>query len=200
MITSLSQLDFNKRYTYADYILWQFKERVELLKGRLFPMSAPNVAHQTIVSNLHGYLWQFTQGTECKVFPAPFDVRLPLPEHKITHDKITTVVQPDISVVCDESKLDKQGCVGAPDLVVEILSPGNPKREVKDKFELYQDAGVYEYWVVDPDRRVVHIYRRGIDKRFIAVSPLLTDEDTLDSSVLQGFSVSLEHIFPAEKE
>lgn len=196
MITSLDQLDLKKRYTYGDYILWQFKERVELLKGYLFPMATPNVQHQRMAVMFTIKIGNFLENTNYLLFPAPFDVRLPLPAHKIKGDKIDTVVQPDLCVVCDENKLDKQGCVGAPDLIIEILSPGNSKKEMKDKFELYEEAGVLEYWVIDPEHKVVHAYQLSRDtEKFTAVIPALTDEDTLTSIVLEGLQIPLAAIF-----
>ena len=133
MITDINQLDFNKKYTYADYLTWQFKERVELIKGRLFRMSpAPNVKHQEIVGDIYGNLWSFLKNKPCRVFVAPFDVRLPNLDEN--NSKKYTVVQPDVTVICDASKLDEQGCNGAPDLVVEVLSPGNTAKEMNDKF------------------------------------------------------------------
>lgn len=201
MITSIDQLDRNGYYTYADYILWQFKERVELFKGRLLPMAAPNVKHQRISGNLYLKLASHFLGKNCDVFHAPFDVRLPLPKSKATKDNVDTVVQPDLCVICDENKLDKQGCVGAPDLVVEILSPGNSKREMKDKLELYQEAGVLEYWVVDPERSIVFVYCMEMKTRkFVMQLPHLTDEDVLESSTLEGLHISLEEVFPKEEK
>ena len=200
MITSLHQLDFEKRYTYGDYMLWQFKERVELLKGQLFPMAAPNVRHQRIAVTFTIAIGNFLQKMDCHLFSAPFDVRLPLPKNKIKGDKIDTVVQPDLCVICDESKLDKQGCVGAPDLVVEILSPGNSKKEMKDKFELYQEAGVLEYWVIDPEHRVAHAYFLDMEThKFIGILPTLTDEDILRSSLFEGLKIPLAEVFPVEQ-
>lgn len=200
MITSLNQLDLNKTYSYSDYILWQFKERVELLKGQLFPIAAPNIVHQRISSNLHIKLGIYLANQQCDVFHAPIDVRLPLPTHRATKKKIDTVVQPDLCVVCDASKLDKQSCVGAPDLIVEILSPGNSKREMKDKFELYEEAGVLEYWIVDPEHKAVFLYT--LDKnsnKYTTQLPALTDEDVLKSQVLEGLEVDLSTIFPEVK-
>jgi Uma2 family endonuclease len=199
MITSLSQLDFNKKYNYSDYLLWQFKERVELLKGRLFPMAAPNVVHQHISRKMLVKLDAFLDDSHCALFHAPFDVRLPLPNHRVTKDKIDTVIQPDLCVICDKSKLDKQGCVGAPDLVVEILSPGNSKREMKDKFTLYEEAGVLEYWVIDPVHKFAFVYT--MDKntgKYTHKLPVLTDADVLESTVLEGLQISLNTIFPEE--
>ena len=157
MITQLEQLNPNGYYTYADYILWKFQERVELFKGHIFPMAAPSVTHQRVSSILHVQIANFLKGRNCDVFSAPFDVRLPLPLERATDHKVDTVVQPDLCVVCDESKLDKRGCVGAPDLVVEILSEGNSSREMKAKFELYQNAGVSEYWIIDPEHKLAFI-------------------------------------------
>ena len=196
MLTSLQELDLSKQYTYADYILWQFKERVELLKGRIFPMAAPNVQHQRISSYLHTVIGGHLLNRNCDLFSAPFDVRLPLPKTKATPTKMDTVVQPDLCVICDGSKLDKQGCVGAPDLIIEILSPGNSKREMKDKYALYEEAGVLEYWVVSPPHKLVFAYVLDeVTNRFVGQAPL-TEDDELHSKVIEGLVVNLTSIFP----
>jgi len=197
-ITSLQQLDFNLQYTYADYIRWQFKERVELLKGWIFPMSAPSPKHQEVSSNLHGFIWLYVRQKGCSVYAAPFDVRLPLPSHKATDDKIDTVVQPDLCVVCDLSKIKKRGCVGAPELVVEILSPSNSKREMRDKYELYEEAGVLEYWIVDPVYHTVWVYVAK-DGRFVNASRPLIDEDILQSVIFPDLSINLAEVFPPKE-
>lgn len=153
-ITSLSQLDPNGTYTYADYLLWKFKERVELFKGKIFTMSPASAGvHQEVLRNLYDTFSRVFRGQKCKLYFAPFDVRLPSKD-----GKITTVVQPDLCVVCDIEKLDDKGCLGAPDLVVEIVSPGNSKREMKNKLNLYEEAGVLEYWVVLPSEKAIFIY------------------------------------------
>ena len=139
-------------YTYADYLQWQFEERLELFRGRIFKLSAPNTKHQQISRNLFVPIVNFLANKKCQAFSAPFDVRLPVKNRK-KDNEVTTVVQPDICVVCDETKIDTRGCCGAPDLAVEILSPGNSHKEVKLKFELYEEAGVKEYWIVYPGRR-----------------------------------------------
>lgn len=156
-ITSLSQLDIaNGIYTYADYLLWKFKERVELLKGKIFQMSAPSPVHQKVLRNVNRVFDHYFFGKPCELYFAPFDVRIPTQNEK--GDAIHTVVQPDLCVVCDLSKIDNRGCLGSPDLVVEILSPGNSKKEMKSKFELYQEAGVEEYWIIDPTHESVQVY------------------------------------------
>ena len=131
----LADLDINKIYTYADYYKWKFEERVELIKGKIFEMSpAPNRLHQEIAGKLYLRLGTFLYNNPCKVYIAPFDVRLP---RKSKNDKdITTVLQPDLCVICDPSKLDVRGCIGAPDIVVEVLSPSNNKKELKNKYEV----------------------------------------------------------------
>lgn len=156
-ITNINQLDpLYGVYSYADYLLWKFKERVELFKGKLFKMSAPSAVHQEISMKLAGELYQFLKGKDCKVFHAPFDVRL-LKEAQEDKD-IYTVVQPDICVVCDSEKIDNRGCEGVPDLVIEILSPGNSKKEMKFKYALYEEAKVPEYWIIDPDHQNILVY------------------------------------------
>lgn len=195
MITNINQLDFNKHYTYADYLKWQFEERVELLKGRIHRMSpAPNLRHQRIAGDIFVEIKLFLKGKSCQVFIAPFDVRLPLPPEQIISDKVDTVVQPDITVVCDEAKLDTQGCIGAPDIVIEVLSPGNTKKEMRDKLAIYQHAGIPEYWVVDPDR--VHVIRYNLNENGAYQSSLpFVEDDKVGSEVLEGFELNLEEIF-----
>ncbi len=195
MVTDINQLDFSKKYTYADYLTWQFQERIELIKGRIFRMSpAPNLRHQTIAREILLEVGFFLRKRPCQVFHAPFDVRLPLPLDEASSDKIDTVVQPDIVVVCDENKLDKQGCNGAPDVVMEILSPGNTNKEMKDKWNIYQFAKIPEYWLIDPEHEFVIIYTINEEGKYIGSAPF-TNEDIVKSSVLQGFSIDLSTIF-----
>jgi len=159
MVTKLEDLDLSKQYTYADYLTWQFDDMVELIRGKIIKMSpAPNLAHQAASSNLQGIIWNFLKKNPCQVFAAPFDVRLPLPPKNQKGNKIDTVVQPDICVICDASKLDTQGCNGAPDWIIEILSPVTSKKDLTDKYEIYQNAGVKEYWVVYPSEQIIAPY------------------------------------------
>lgn len=193
-ITSLDQLDLTKHYTYGEYLLWRLEERVELLKGKIFKMSpAPNVLHQKISGNLHYYLRGFLNKSSCKVFAAPFDVRLPLPNNLQKGNKIDTVVQPDLSIVCDESKLDTQGCIGAPDLIVEILSPGNSKKEMRDKYEIYELAGVKEYWVVYASEQVLQRYIL-IKNKYVAQLPNVQG-DKVGITFLSGFELLVDEVF-----
>jgi len=192
---TFQQLDLTKKYTYTDYLSWTFKDRVELLKGWVVKMSpAPNTRHQRIVKDLILEVGMFLKGKTCQVFPVPFDVRLPISKEKQKNDKIDTVVQPDITVICDVSKLDKQGCNGAPDIVMEILSPGNTKKEMKDKLEIYQGAGIPEYWLIDPDREFILVYSLTEEGNYSSSLPYVAG-DTVNSQVLEGFKLAVSDIF-----
>ena len=194
MITDINSLDLDKTYTYADYLTWQFQEKLELIKGRVFKMSpAPSSNHQRISGKLHGRLFNFLEPHSCNLFAAPFDVRL-LNKKKSTKDNdIYTVVQPDLCVICDENKIDERGAIGAPDLVIEILSPGNSNKEMKYKFDLYEEAGVLEYWIVNPADKTVFIYILK-DNQFIGMHPLI-EEDTIQSKLFPDLDFKLESIF-----
>ena len=187
-----ADLDLNKLYTYADYYKWQFEERVELIKGKIFKMSpAPNPYHQVLAGDIYTLINVFLRKKPCKVFIAPFDVRL---MRKSSDDKdIMTVLQPDICVICDLTKIDKRGCIGAPDLVVEVLSPGNSAKELKNKYEEYEEAGVKEYWVVSPQNQTFLIYT--LHKGKFQLSPVKIPGDVVTSSVLPGFSLDLTELF-----
>lgn len=194
-ITDLSQLDFNKTYSYADYLKWKFDERVELLRGKIFPMTpAPSIRHQQVSSRMHLQMGPRFHNTPCQLFYAPFDVRLYNRKKSIKANReIFTVVQPDLCVVCDPVKLeDNQSCNGAPDLVVEILSPGNTRREMKDKFELYEEAGVREYWLVHPLDESVQIYVLNEAERYIGLQPAV---EVAQSVVFPDMSVELAEVF-----
>lgn len=190
VITSFDQLDLSKKYTYSDYLLWKFEEQVELIKGKIFKMSpAPARKHQKISYNLTWVLGKFFEKKPCELYYAPFDVRLP----SKSENKIYTVVQPDICVICDVSKLDDKGCLGAPDLVIEILSPGNSDKEMKDKFDLYEESGVKEYWIVQPEDKWVNIYVLE-NNRFITHRPFIAS-DTIKSQIFKGLEFPAADIF-----
>ncbi len=190
-ITSLNQLDINGTYTYADYLLWKLKERVELFKGKIFAMSpAPRTNHQKVAGNLHGVLFPYFEGQKCQLFTAPFDVRLP---NKRNSKKIDTVVQPDLCIICDPKKIDDKGCIGAPDLIIEILSPGNSKKELKNKFDLYQEAGVLEYWVVHPTEKCVFVYILE-NGRFMH-REVVFDDEILVSTTFPDVKIDAKRIF-----
>lgn len=193
VITDINQLDLSKQYTYADYLKWQFEERIELLKGFVARMSAPNRYHQKISGVLQYKIQHFLWKSPCSLYVAPFDVRL-VRKNKITNKDITTVVQPDLSIICDKNKLDKRGCIGAPDWIIEILSPGNSKKEVKDKFEIYQENGVREYWLVYPDDKSIIVYVLNEQGKYIGLPPL-TEDDIASSFVFPDLEINLKDVF-----
>ena len=143
-------------YTYAEYKDWELGvgERFELIYGEVFAMAGPNERHQSILAALTNQFFNYLEGKPCKVYPAPFDVRLFYEED----ESDDTVVQPDIMIICDKKKRGPESCRGAPDLVVEILSPSNTAIEMERKFELYRRAGVKEYWVIDPESNRLKTY------------------------------------------
>jgi len=153
-------LDLKKRYTYADYLTWLDGQTRELIHGFIQMMSpAPRLRHAEVSFNISGNLWTILKKHNgiCKVFTAPFDVRFPK-QGETADDKIDTVVQPDICVVCDLSKLDERGCCGVPDMIVEILSPSTSKKDFNEKFNLYEESGVIEYWIVHPKDRAITVF------------------------------------------
>ena len=142
------------RYTYADYLEWETDKRYELMDGVPYMMASPSVTHQRVIVELSRQFSNFLLGKPCQVFVAPLDVRLfPRKDHRDD-----TVLQPDLLVVCDKSRLSKGSCDGAPDLVIEIVSPSNTVQELLRKFNYYLDAGVREYWVVNPDAQTVQVH------------------------------------------
>ncbi len=196
-ITDFSQLDLNAAYTYGDYLLWQFSERVELIKGSIFKMSpAPNRKHQQISLNLSVLLYQSIKncGQKCKIYTAPFDVRLLKSAKKTANKDIFTVVQPDMCIVCDPEKLDEQGCIGAPDLIVEILSKGNSKKEMKIKYELYEENGVREYWVIFPYEEVLQQFVLNENGKY-ELHQIYSEDEKVQSVIFPNLEINLELIF-----
>ncbi|HEX8316387.1 MAG TPA: Uma2 family endonuclease [Flavisolibacter sp.] len=186
--------DPSLRYTYADYLQWKFEERIELIRGQVFKMSpAPNLKHQQVSGRLFNEIYNYLKGKPCEVFSAPFDVRLPVMTKK-KPEEITTVVQPDICIVCDEAKLDERGCCGTPDLVIEILSPGNSKKEVRIKHELYEEAGVKEYWVVYPTEESIAVFHLNNKGRYNGAH-LYASGDTITSTAVTGLAISVTDVF-----
>ncbi len=187
-----------QKYSYADYLKWETEKRIELIEGvpfELFP--APSTVHQEISGKINFVLYSHFINKPCKVFVAPFDVRFPKSAAK--DEEVFTVVQPDLCVICDLKKLDKRGCLGAPDLVVEILSPGNSAREKREKYELYESEGVKEYWMVDYQEKTVFIYTLNDSGKFIGKQPL-TESETLISILFPEIEINLKQLFSFQIE
>ena len=191
MITSIDQLDLDKTYTYADYLTWRLEEYVELIRGKIFRMSpSPNREHQRVSRRLTAYFLPFFEQGDCELFIAPMDVRL---FGKAEEKDTLTVVQPDLFVVCDPSKMHFSACFGAPDFIVEILSPSTSRKDVTDKYDLYQEAGVREYWIVDPVHHLLeqHVLERGkftFKGRYGRI-------DAVKPAIFPELSIDLERVF-----
>lgn len=180
------------RYTYADYLTWELDQMVELIKGKVFRFAAaPRTNHQRVSLKIATALFTFLQDKPCEVFAAPFDVRLP--GRSLKNEDIDTVVQPDLCVICDPKKLDELGCIGAPDLIVEILSPGNNRKELQNKYEVYEESGVTEYWIIHPDEGTLLIYM--LENGKYIPSRLFTLGDVVRSKAITGFNLNLDEVF-----
>lgn len=182
-----------KRYSLSDVLSWT--EDVELIDGVPFMMAPPVRIHQKIIMNLIKQLQNYLDGKKCEVYVAPFAVRL-FEREGDTLDDVDTMVEPDISVICDPEKLDDIGCKGAPDLIIEVLSPSTRRHDRLTKFNLYQRAGVREYWIVDPSSKDVQVFLLE-DGRYSAKSFGTADDadDTIQVNVLDGCRLSLSQIF-----
>jgi Uma2 family endonuclease len=179
-------------YTYQDYRSWPEGERIELIRGVPYAMSpAPRREHQRLVMEMSRQLANALRDAPCDVYAAPFDVKLSADEE----DDRPTIVQPDITVICDPAKLTDQGVTGAPDLVIEIVSPDSGFHDRGRKFDLYRDSGVREYWIVDPDERVVEVYQLEPDGSYRRVGAF-GGSDTITAGITDRIVVDLAEVFP----
>jgi len=191
-------LDLNKRYSYADYLTWMDDVRRELFDGFIKLMTpAPSRRHQELSVSLTLQIGNFLLHKKCKLYHAPSDVRFPK-DNKNKDDKLVyTVLQPDIFVVCDLSKLDDRGCLGAPDMIIEIVSPKNSKRDLKDKFEIYQQFGVREYWIVNPNDENVNVFVLDEKGKFQLVG-MYAEDDKIPVNIFNGdLKIDLTEVFTA---
>ena len=189
-------LDFDKRYSYADYLTWMDDVQRELHDGLIKLMTpAPSRRHQDISTNLVSMFWYFLRNKQCKIYHAPSDVRFPKDRKSLEDKQVYTVLQPDLYVVCDLSKLDDRGCQGAPDLVIEIVSPKNSKRDVKDKFDIYQQHGVREYWIVNPNDEFVTVFVLDEKGKFRFVG-MYGGDDKIPGNIFDGdLQIDLTEVF-----
>jgi Uma2 family endonuclease len=196
-ITHLSQLDMDGTYSYADYLSWQFEESVELIKGKISLMSpAPNLSHQRISVKLSGILYEHFKNKRCELFVAPFDVRLyDRKKSLLANQDIYTVVQPDLCVICDNSKLDERGCLGAPDWIIEILSPDTSKKDMKLKYQLYCEAGVKEYWLVYPYEQAVYGFVLNDTEDDYRLYKMYSRDDIAIPSLFPELTIDLTEVF-----
>ena len=185
----------NEKYTYADYLKWDDNERWELIEGEVYDMSpAPSYEHQSISGGISAQIWMFLKDKKCKILSAPFDVRFP--EGVKDNNKIINVVQPDISVICDTSKIDKKGCQGAPDFIIEILSPSTASKDTIIKKELYEKNGVKEYWIIDPFHKIITAHLLGDDSKYGA-SKVYEGKGKVEVKTLPELLINFDDVFGA---
>ena len=189
-VTRFEDLDLSRRYTYADYVTWKFQERVELFRGWVSRMSGPSMYHQKVSIDLAHRLKSIFDPKGCEVFAAPTDVLLRLSAEG------DTIVQPDLFVSCDLSRIKEQYYVGAPDWIIEIVSPGNSRKELDNKYVNYQEAGVREYWVLHPVEKTVLRFVLNEAGIYIGLAPRTVDSERVECSIFEGVSFSGAEMFP----
>ncbi len=184
----------NSSYTYADYIKWPVNERWEIIDGAAYDMTpAPKTVHQNVAGNLFTIFNVFLKGKSCKAFIAPYDIIFA--ENGESELESRNVVQPDISVICDKNKIKENGCVGAPDLIVEILSPATASKDIKLKFELYEQHGVKEYWIIHPTEKYLMVFKLDPHTKKYGRPDIYLQKAKVKSVVIKGLSVKLDDIF-----
>lgn len=179
-------------HTFEDALSWDEGERIEIIDGEALMMAAPSRIHQEICFEIGRQLGNYLEGKQCRAYPAPFSVRL-FEKDGDTPENVDTVVEPDISVVCDRNKLDQYGCKGAPDLIIEVLSPSTQRHDQLVKLNLYQRAGVREYWIVDPENRTVRVMIQA--GGILQTYEIYRREDVAKVNVLEGCFIELGKVF-----
>ncbi|MDR1702800.1 MAG: Uma2 family endonuclease [Sporomusaceae bacterium] len=181
-------------YTYGDYCKFNDDKRREIINGVIYLMTAPNDEHQEILGGLFNEFYNYLKGKKCVVRVAPYDVRLP--KEGETKETVSTIVQPDIVVVCDKNKRDRKGCFGAPDLVIEILSPSTSKRDLIEKFALYQEHGIREYWIVNPAHQFITRFSFDEAQKKYNQAEQFFNDDTIIPVIFPDFIIKLADVFP----
>jgi Uma2 family endonuclease len=188
-------LSTTQRYTYADYLTWMDDTRREIYDGIVKMMTpAPSRKHQRLSMKFSRYFDLYLDNRECEVYHAPSDVRLPKGMNE-KDESIYTIVQPDLYVVCDLSKMDDKGCLGAPDFIIEIVSAASAKRDVKDKYEIYEQHGVREYWIVNPSDENVMTFVLDTNGKF-QLAGLYAGDDKIPVHIFDGdLQIDLAEVF-----
>lgn len=185
-----------KQYTYADYLTWPEDERCEIIDGIPYLQAAPSPSHQLISGELHRQFANYLQDKPCKAYPAPFCVRLTKGDETQNED-IKKVVEPDITIVCDKFKIDDKGCNGTPDLIIEVMSPSSIKHDRVTKFNKYEKSGVREYWIVEPEGKIVSVFVLQSNNRY-GRPEIYTDDEKITVSIFPELIVDLNTVFPAK--
>ena len=182
-----------EKYTFADVLTWDEGERTEIINGEAFMLATPSSQHQAISMEISRQLANFLEGKRCRVYPAPFGVRL-FEQDGDRPENVDTMVEPDISVVCDRDKLDGKGCKGAPDMVIEILSPSTHRHDRITKYNLYQRAGVREYWIVEPETQTVQVFLQN-ENGLLLPHESYGRDDVAKVNALNGCFIELCRVF-----
>jgi len=185
-------LNEDRKYTYSDYLTWPEGERWEIIDGIPYMQAAPSWQHQSISGELYRQISNYLVNKPCKVFSSPFD--LCLAEYNESDEEINRVVQPDVVVVCDESKLRKTGYFGVPTLIIEVSSPATSRRDKVLKFNMYENAGVKEYWIVEPDGKFINVFTLQENKKY-GRPETYTDENKLQVTVFPELVIDLSLVF-----
>ena len=194
---ALPQKQIDKKHTYADYLTWDDGQRWELIDGEAYCMSpAPSSAHQRVSRTLTRIIDTHLIGKRCELFAAPFDVRLS-ERLGVSDNYVETVVQPDLLVVCDKSKLDERGCNGAPDLIIEITSPSTSKVDLTTKFDLYEKYRVREYWIIHPAEKTLLVFKLQESGRY-GTPDRYADTGIVPVSLLGDLMINLAELFVEE--
>lgn len=182
-----------EKYTYADYLTWPEGERWEIIDGVPYMRAVPSTVHQVILMELSRQIANHLRDKSCKVYPAPFSVRLTKGD-EISDEDIKKVVEPDITIVCDKSKVDEKGCNGAPDMIIEIISPSSVKTDRLIKFNMYEKVGVKEYWIVEPEVKIVSVFVLQENGRY-GRQEVYSEEDQISLNIIPDLSIDLELVF-----
>ena len=182
-----------KKYSYADYLTWPEDERWEIIDGTPYMQSTPTRIHQEISGELFKQIAVYLTGKSCKVYAAPFCVRLPQ-DHEKNENEIKNIVEPDISIICDKSKLDDKGCIGTPDMIIEIISPSSTRKDKIVKFNRYEKAGVKEYWIVEPDQKFISVFILQDNQRY-GRPEIYTEDGKIAISIFQDLIIDLFTVF-----
>ncbi|SHI24025.1 Uma2 family endonuclease [Desulfosporosinus lacus] len=186
----------DKKYTFADYLTYPEDERWEIIDGVQYLQASPTPVHQEVLTELVRQIANHLIGKPCKVYPAPFCVRLPLGSEKNEYE-VKNIVEPDISIICGKSKIDDKGCNGAPDMIIEIISPSSIKMDRVVKFNKYEKAGVREYWIVEPDQKLVSVVVLQINQRY-GRTEIYTEEDKIAVSIFPDLVIDLSEVFTSQ--
>ncbi|EHQ89895.1 Uma2 family endonuclease [Desulfosporosinus youngiae] len=186
-------LESKEKYTYADYLTWPEGERWEIIDGVPYMQAAPSWQHQAISGNIFGQFYEYLKGKSCQIFAAPFD--LCIPEFNESDEKISNVIsQPDIVVICDKSKLRKTGFFGVPELIIEIISPSTARTDKITKFNKYEKVGVKEYWIVEPEQKIVSVFLLQENNRYGRPN-VFSEEDQITVSIFPDLAIDLKPVF-----